>query len=278
MNTGNDNNDEDSSNEQFATPRSPSSQPQDGSHAGGRVSGNVADREGRSRGRALRSNTNISGPIQDVGDIISRSRSRNRNRNRRPSSQSSDNDGEDEEEKKQAVPRSAANAPPVPSDNSSRQSSVHPERQSMVNQANDNANAQMRSMALDANSGVSSGPRRPPIPHNTPPNQPSVPNVPRNPNLANQQPIQQSIQSIIPQIQSINLNRNNQQSQPPAPSASARQSQLQSIMMGQLLESNRVLQQQLQALTNRMDQYQNDAASSASNIANIPGIRTKRNT
>ena len=71
----------------------------------------------------------------------------------------------------------------------------------------------------------------------------------------------------------MSLNRNNQSSQPPVPSADAQQSQLQSIMMGQLLESNRVLQQQLQTLTNRMDQYQNDAASSADAILPaFPGI------
>ena len=71
----------------------------------------------------------------------------------------------------------------------------------------------------------------------------------------------------------MNLNQNNQQSQPPAPSANVQQSQLQSIVMGQLLESNRVLQQQLQALTNRMDQYQNDAASSADAILpTFPGL------
>ena len=103
MNTGN--NDDNSSNDEYATPRGLSEQVN--SPSGGRVPSNAASCRDGGR-RRLRSNTDIVGPIEDVGRLIARSRSRNRNRNRRQVNPSDDEEGsspprENEEEKKQEV-------------------------------------------------------------------------------------------------------------------------------------------------------------------------------
>ena len=275
MNTGN--NDDNSSNDEYATPRGLSEQVN--SPSGGRVPSNAAS--GRDGGRRrLRSNTDIVGPIEDVGRLIARSRSRNRNRNRRQINPSDDEEGsspprENEEEKKQN-PISRPSAPP-PQNDSSRESSVHPERQVAVNRANANAQNRNRNnnARLSANSGnraPPAGPNRPPLRHNVPPIQSNLgrPNPfcqpHQNPNSPAQVPPNQAIQSIIPQIQSMSIN--NQARQPQVQPSAVNQSQF-----DQLMNVNQVLQQQLLILTQRMDQYQDDVQSNVeATLPAFPGL------
>ena len=272
MNTGNNQNDENSSsNDEFATPRGLSGQREPSS--GARVPSNAAS--GRDGGRRrLRSNTNISGPIEDVGRLIARSRSRNRNRNRRQANPSDDEEGsspprDNEEEKKQAPQQSAQ-----PPQDSSRASSVHPERQDIIDRANANAqNAQNRNRndnaRLNANSGnrapSSVGPSRPPVRQNIPPIQSNIVRV-GNPNPAARIPPNQSIQSIIPQIQSMSINNQSQQPQ-------MQPSIINQTQFDRLMDVNRTLQQQLLSLTQRMDQYQNEVQSNAeATLPAFPGL------
>ena len=140
----------------------------------------IPARPGRSRRSGLRSNTVIQGRPQDVGAIIERSRSRNRNRNDGQPESSSDDDDD-----MSTGSSNHNNRPEVKEDlpPSSSSSSVHPERQQQVNQANVNAinnvanalanainnNANQNNDGANNNANANRGPSRPPLRQNTPP-------------------------------------------------------------------------------------------------------------